>query len=200
MTKFRLSPCIHGILTKAFLHSNTADTIWNCGGTIHDFFAEMDKLLTNCRYICLLRIIKTHVSEENWLEWWRNFNGKRAGFIQEALHQSNRAFHAYRWFSLWTLNLTKQKSEAPQSVRSDDIHKHRNDVFRLLTTVSPTSFASVPDEIAQDLLHFIEMFPLDSSEWHDITQSLNLQDSAKNTLHQRYRSFFQLSWWISISI
>ena len=95
--------------------------------------------------------------------------------------------------SVACLNLTKQKTEAPQSVRSDDIHKHRNDVFRLLTTVSPTSSATVPDEIAQDLLHFIEMYPLDSSEWHDMTQSLNLQDSAKNALHLRYRSFFQLS-------
>ena len=95
--------------------------------------------------------------------------------------------------SIACMNLIKQKSETPQSVRSDDIHKHRNDVFRLLTTVFPDSSASIPDTIVQDLRNFIEYFSLDSTEWHDITQSLNLQDTAKTVLRQRYLSFFHLS-------
>jgi hypothetical protein len=95
--------------------------------------------------------------------------------------------------SVACVNLIKQKSEAPQSVRSDDIHKHRNDVFRLLMTVLPEATANVPDDIAQDLHHFIEYFPLNNPEWHDITQSIGVEDLAKNTLRQRYLSFFQLT-------
>lgn len=95
--------------------------------------------------------------------------------------------------SIACMNLIKQKSETPRSVRSDDIHKHRNDVFRLLMTIFPESSSSVPDDIAKDLHKFIEYFHLDNPEWHDITQSLNLPETAKSTLHQRYLSFFRLS-------
>ena len=95
--------------------------------------------------------------------------------------------------SIACVNLIKQKSEAPQSVRSDDIHKHRNDVFRLIMTVLPEATANISNDIAQDLRHFMEYFPLENMEWHDITQSLGVQDSAKNVLRQRYLSFFHLT-------
>ena len=70
------------------------------------------------------------------------------------------------------LNLRQQKSLDASSVRSDDILKHRNDVFRLLGTLVIDSPASVPDSIRSNLKKFIEFFPETNPEWRSIIQSI----------------------------
>lgn len=60
----------------------------------------------------------------------------------------------------------------PKSVRSEVISKHRNDVFRLLTTVVPDEVVDVSTEIKENLKRFIEVFSIDNPQWVAIRQSL----------------------------
>lgn len=91
------------------------------------------------------------------------------------------------------LNLLKQKADDPESVRTDDIHKHRNDVFRLLMAIFPDATADVPAEILPDLQAFIGCFPIPHPEWKDITNSLGLSETMADTLQKRYLSYFNLA-------
>lgn len=70
------------------------------------------------------------------------------------------------------LNLSAEREKNPGSVRSEDIRKHRNDVFRLLAAVSPTERIEPPRRIADDLRRFLAAFPPDHPEWSDIRQAL----------------------------
>ncbi len=91
------------------------------------------------------------------------------------------------------LKLLKQKADDPESVRSDEIHKHRNDVFRLLMSIFPDATADVPAEILPDLHAFIECFPIPHTEWEAITNSLGLPETMAGTLRKRYISYFKLA-------
>ena len=90
------------------------------------------------------------------------------------------------------LNLREQKEKDIQSVRSDEMNKHRNDVFRLLSIVAPSTIEDIPSAIKENLQHFIEMFPPDTREWEAIRQSLRtVADTPENYL-QRFKSHFGL--------
>ena len=73
--------------------------------------------------------------------------------------------HAY-------LNLSDEREKNPGSVRSEDIHKHRNDVFRILAAVEPSDRIEPPPQIANDLQRFLSAFPPDNPEWTNIRQAL----------------------------
>ena len=91
------------------------------------------------------------------------------------------------------LNLKDQKDKEPSSVRGEEISKHRNDVFRLLTTVVPDDVAEVSAEIKENLQRFIEMFPAEDSQWRAIRQSLGaVADTPENYL-QIFKSHFALN-------
>ena len=91
------------------------------------------------------------------------------------------------------LNLKDQKDKEPSSVRGEEISKHRNDVFRLLTTVVPDDVAEVSAEIKENLQRFIEMFPAEDSQWRAIRQSLGaVADTPENYL-QVFKSHFALN-------
>ena len=70
------------------------------------------------------------------------------------------------------LNLSAEREKDPGSVRSEDIRKHRNDIFRVLAAIEPTARIEVPRKIADDLQRFLAAFPPDKPEWRDIRQSL----------------------------
>ena len=90
------------------------------------------------------------------------------------------------------LNLKEQKEKDAQSVRSEDINKHRNDVFRLLSTVNPTQIAVLPSAIKENLMHFIKMFPSDNQQWMAIRQSMGaIADTPENYL-KTFKSHFGL--------
>ena len=86
----------------------------------------------------------------------------------------------------------EQREKNPKSVRSVEITKHRNDVFRLLTTVIPGQTAEVPEIIKVNLQRFINSFPADDAQWQAIRQSLGaIADTPENYLRV-FNSHFQL--------
>lgn len=73
------------------------------------------------------------------------------------------------------LDLTARR-EAGEDVDSDDIAKHRADVFRLAGTLPGEPCPELPQPILTDLIAFLNAFPEDSTEWPAILASV------KNTL------------------
>ena len=55
----------------------------------------------------------------------------------------------------------KGKLENGDHIDSRDIKKHKNDVFRLLANVLPSSKVEVDKEIEEDIMLFIEMIDQD---------------------------------------
>lgn len=90
------------------------------------------------------------------------------------------------------LNLYAQKADNPASVRSSDLLKHRNDIFRLLGTLEGTSKAGIPEMIRENQQEFIELFPVDHPEWNAIIQSQGaLADTVEN-YRRKFIDFFGL--------
>lgn len=73
------------------------------------------------------------------------------------------------------LNLIKEK-QASDHVDTDNIKKHRSDVFRLAATLPGEAGPDLPQAIKTDLAAFLEAFPIESDEWPAILASI------KNTL------------------
>ena len=55
----------------------------------------------------------------------------------------------------------KERKEAGESVDTNNIRKHKNDVFRLLANVSPTSRIESSRDIQNDVMQFIEQIKED---------------------------------------
>jgi len=90
------------------------------------------------------------------------------------------------------LNLRKQNDSESGVVRSSDLLKHRNDVFRLMINLSPDTRANIVENIKENLRAFINLFPLGSSEWNAILQSQGaLADTAEN-YRRNFFLFFDL--------
>ena len=66
----------------------------------------------------------------------------------------------------------KQRRLAGESVKSGDIKKHRNDVFRLAATLPDEEGAGLPDTIREDLEKFVSEFPAGSGYWPAIRGAL----------------------------
>ncbi|MEA1973920.1 MAG: hypothetical protein U9N10_00025 [Bacillota bacterium] len=58
----------------------------------------------------------------------------------------------------------KKRKEAGEQIDSKNIKKHRNDIFRLLVNVNPSSRVEIMGEIKEDLNEFIEMIHLDKPD------------------------------------
>ena len=56
------------------------------------------------------------------------------------------------------LNLLSDKQQDPASVRTEDLNKHRNDVFRLVSVMPEDSKLKLPDLIKERLAKFIACF------------------------------------------
>jgi len=70
------------------------------------------------------------------------------------------------------LNLTAQRREDVGSVQMDHIKKHRNDVFRLLMTLTREDRVDLPDAIRGDMQAFLDELPAGSSVWRDIRKAV----------------------------
>jgi len=70
------------------------------------------------------------------------------------------------------LNLVAQRREDVRSVQMDHIKKHRNDVFRLLMTLTPGDRFDLPDTIRGDMQAFLDELPTGSSVWRDIRKAV----------------------------
>ena len=69
------------------------------------------------------------------------------------------------------LNLSKRKAGG-EKLDSKDIAKHRNDVFRLASTLPGVPGPQLPKTIVDDLISFLGSFPENSPEWPPILASL----------------------------
>lgn len=69
------------------------------------------------------------------------------------------------------LSLTKAK-QAGENVDTDNIKKHRSDVFRLAATLPGEPGPALSQSIKTDLAAFLEAFPIQSDEWPAILASV----------------------------
>ena len=92
------------------------------------------------------------------------------------------------------LNLTRAKA-AGESVDSQDIKKHRADVFRLSVTLQGEPGPELPASIAADLTSFLQSFPLGSAEWPAIVTAVEATIGTKlqpATLRAAIQTYFRL--------
>ena len=91
------------------------------------------------------------------------------------------------------LNLKEEKSRNPTRIRTSDITKHRNDVFRLISSISPDERVDLPETIRSRMGEFRASFPLSDVEaWDAIVQSQGpLSDVPENYL-SRFSGLFEL--------
>jgi len=92
------------------------------------------------------------------------------------------------------LNLTKAEA-AGEAVDSLNIKKHRNDVFRLATTLPGVVGPDLPQSIKSDLVSFLQEFPSDFTDWPAILASLRntIQGTFRPAdLREAIQTYFQL--------
>lgn len=70
------------------------------------------------------------------------------------------------------LDLKRRRDGGDQSVKGDDVRKHRNDVFALAQTLTPDDRYALPEDLKNDLKSFLESLPEDSGDWNAIKQSV----------------------------
>ena len=58
----------------------------------------------------------------------------------------------------------KERKEAGDQIDSKNIKKHKNDVFRLLANVTPSSRVETTEEIKNDIIQFIELIEEDKPD------------------------------------
>lgn len=93
------------------------------------------------------------------------------------------------------LNLTKAKA-AGELIDSQNIKKHRADVFRLAAILPGKPGPELPASIAADLTTFLQAFPTGSAEWPAIIASVEATSGAKlppPTLRNAIQTYFRLS-------
>lgn len=71
------------------------------------------------------------------------------------------------------LDLSARKAAGQAKVAEADIKKHRNDVFRLLVTLTPADRVQVPEAARDHLRQFAARFPVGAVEWSAIRQAVN---------------------------
>lgn len=71
------------------------------------------------------------------------------------------------------LDLTQRKQTGAK-VDTDDISKHRNDVFRLALTLTVGGRFDLPESIRADLRQFLETFSSDLPDWQDILNAIRI--------------------------
>ena len=92
------------------------------------------------------------------------------------------------------LDLTRRK-QANENVDSDDIIKHRNDVFRLSMILSVGGQLALPDLIRADLRSFLAAFPASSQDWPHILSALRntiRQPAAPESMRQILINYFSV--------
>jgi len=90
------------------------------------------------------------------------------------------------------LNLLKERTSDPARVRSEDLNKHRNDVFRIMGAIPEAASVEVPDEIGVRLRRFIDCFGPDSADWESIRAAVGRASLPPEEYGRRFRKLFGL--------
>lgn len=99
-------------------------------------------------------------------------------------------FKACAW-----MDLARRKA-AGEDVKEKDIKKHRNDVFRLAITLPGEPGESLPDELAADVIEFLEQHLSGSDVWDAIQQAIRPTVGgpiAPETLISAIYDYYQLN-------
>jgi hypothetical protein len=92
------------------------------------------------------------------------------------------------------LNLMRAKA-AGESVDSQNIKKHRADVFRLAATLPGDPGPELPASVTADLTSFLQFFPVGSEEWPAIVAAVEATIGAKlqpANLRAAIQTYFRL--------
>lgn len=92
------------------------------------------------------------------------------------------------------LDLTERKAQG-EKINSQDIAKHRSDVFRLAGTLPATQGPELPKTIQDDVAHFLDAFPEDSPAWTAILASLKITlggNLKPATLREAIQTYFRI--------
>jgi len=111
--------------------------------------------------------------------------------IQLASPEALTVLKAKAW-----LDLTRRREEGDLTNKSDDIKKHRNDIFRLSLIFKPAERLLLPEPLALDLNAFLDAFPPGHSEWQDIQNAIRPSAARRVTaaeLLQAVRQQFRLA-------
>jgi len=84
------------------------------------------------------------------------------------------------------LDLTSRKNAGDDSIRTKTIAKHRNDVFRLYRVIDPNFKADIPEEIQDDMRHFLNAM---ESEKVDL-KSLGIKDQDQDSILGELRRMY----------
>ncbi len=99
--------------------------------------------------------------------------------IQLASPEALTVLKAKAW-----LDLTRRKDEGDLNIKSDDIKKHRNDIFRLALIFNPGDSLTLPSGLASDLSEFLNAFPPNHEEWPHIQDAIRPSAPARLTAEQ----------------
>ncbi len=90
------------------------------------------------------------------------------------------------------LNLLDERQSDASRVRSEDLNKHRNDVFRLVGAIPEASSVEVPTEIGVRLRRFIYLFGPDAPDWEGILSAIGETALSPDEYVRRFRRIFGL--------
>lgn len=90
------------------------------------------------------------------------------------------------------LDLTARRDAGDTKVKSDDIKKHRNDVFRLYLSLGAEDRFVLPRALHDDLRRFLDSFPPPSPDWAAIRTAVGAGLPAAQTAVAQLRVIFQL--------
>jgi hypothetical protein len=90
------------------------------------------------------------------------------------------------------LSLLSDREQNPALVRSEDLNKHRNDVFRLVSVMSGDVRFELPHVIKERLANFLTLFPADSEEWGAIRSSIGAMALSPEVYIKRIKEIFSL--------
>lgn len=82
-------------------------------------------------------------------------------------------FKARAW-----IDLTRRKSEG-EHVNSDDLKKHKNDVFRLFRLIKPENKIALTDGIKSDMQKFIEAMPAEGVDMKNLGLDMKLEEALE---------------------
>jgi len=103
----------------------------------------------------------------------------------ESLVKGKRTVDGYSLIEIETVILfkikawldMKERKESGEHVDSKDIKKHKNDVFRLLANVTPSSRIETAKEIQKDILQFLEQIKEDKPDLKNLgIRGTNLEE------------------------
>jgi hypothetical protein len=92
------------------------------------------------------------------------------------------------------LDLTA-RLQSGEDIDSRDIHKHRNDVFRLAATLPEDPASPLADSVLADLARFLKAFPPTDPVWSSIQNAMGptlARNATPDSLLAAIRSFFRL--------